>query len=137
MARTSPQPPAAREAVLECLQQTCPSCGGAMWNKYDNYRTVITLKEVVQLRLKIRRCPNRECERFHQAYRPEQESRWALPQHEFGLDVIALVGAVRYQEHRSVPEIHKFLQQRGLGISQRSVSHLLDRYDELVATSFT
>lgn len=105
-----------------------------MWNKYDNYRTVITLKEVVQLRLKIRRCPNRECERFHQAYRPEQESRWALPQHEFGLDVIALVGAVRYQEHRSVPEIHKFLQQRGLGISQRSVSHLLDRYDELVAT---
>lgn len=71
---------------------------------------------------------------FQKAYRPEQESRWALPQHEFGLDVIALVGAVRYQEHRSVPEIHKFLQQRGLGISQRSVSHLLDRYDELVAT---
>ncbi len=105
-----------------------------MWNKYDNYRTVITLKEVVQLRLKIRRCPNPICERFHQAYRPEQESRWALPQHEFGLDVIALVGAVRYQEHRSVSQIHEFLQQRGLGISQRSVSHLIDRYDELVAT---
>ena len=105
-----------------------------MWNKYDNYRTVITLKEVVQLRLKIRRCPNPICERFHQAYRPEQESRWALPQHEFGLDVIALVGAVRYQEHRSVSQIHELLQQRGLGISQRSVSHLIDRYDELVAT---
>ena len=83
---------------------------------------------------KIRRCPNPICERFHQAYRPEQESRWALPQHEFGLDVIALVGAVRYQEHRSVPQIHEFLQQRGLSISQRSVSHLIDRYDELVAT---
>lgn len=105
-----------------------------MWNKYDNYRTVITLTEVVQLRLKIRRCPNPICERFQKAYRPEQESRWALPQHEFGLDVIALVGAVRYQEHRSVPQIHEFLQQRGLGISQRSVSHLIDRYDELVAT---
>ena len=64
MARTIPQPLAAREAVLECLQKTCPSCGGAMWNKYDNYRTVITLKEVVQLRLKVRRCRNRECERF-------------------------------------------------------------------------
>ncbi len=57
-----------------------------------------------------------------------------MPQHKFGLDVIALVGAVRYQEHRSVPQIHEFLQQRGLGISQRSVSHLIDRYDELVAT---
>jgi len=72
-----------------------------MWNKYDNYRTVITLTEVVQLRLKIRRCSNPECNRFHRFYRPEQESRWALPQHEFKLDVIALVGAVRYQEHRS------------------------------------
>jgi hypothetical protein len=82
---------------LECLQQTCPSCGGALWNKYDNYRTVITLKQVVQLRLKIRRCPNRECERFQKAYRPEQEKQWALPQHEFGLDVIVLVGAMRYQ----------------------------------------
>ena len=77
-----------------------------MRNKYDNYRTVITLKEVVQLRLKIRRCPNRECGRFQKAYRPEQENQWALPQHEFGLDVIVLVGAVRYQEHRSIPEIH-------------------------------
>ena len=105
-----------------------------MWNKYDNYRTVITLKEVVQLRLKIRRCPNSECERFQKAYRPEQENQWALPQYEFGLDVIVLVGTVRYQEHRSIPEIHQALQQRGLGISQRNVSHLLARYDELVAT---
>ncbi len=68
-----------------------------MWNKYDNYRTVKTLKEIVQLRLKIRRCSNLECERYHQADRPEQESRWALPQHEVGLDVIALIGAWRYQ----------------------------------------
>jgi hypothetical protein len=73
MARTSPQPPAEPEAVLECLHQTCPKCGGAMWNKYDNYRTLITLTEVVQPRLKIRRCPNRKCKRFHQTYRPEQD----------------------------------------------------------------
>ncbi len=89
---------------------------------------------MVQLRLKIRRCPNRECERFQKAYRPEQENQWVLPQQEFGLDVIALVGAVRYREHRSIPEIHQALKKRGLCISQRSVSHLLDRYDELVAT---
>jgi hypothetical protein len=77
-----------------------------MWNKYDNYRTVRTLTGVVRLRLKVRRCQNRNCERFHQAYRPEQEGKWALPQHEFGLDVIALCGTLRYQQHRSVPEIH-------------------------------
>ena len=54
------------------------------------------------------------------AYRPESEGKWALPQHEFGLDVIALCGAWRYQEHRSVPQIHQQLQQRGLCVSQRS-----------------
>ena len=43
--------------MLECLQRDCPSCGSAMPNKYDNYRTVRMLKEVVQLRLKVRRCP--------------------------------------------------------------------------------
>ena len=103
-----------------------------MWNKYDNYRSVRTLNEVVQLRLKVRRCPKSDCERYKQAYRPEAESRWVLPQQEFGLDVIAFVGALRYQEHRSVPQIHQRLQQRGITIAERSVGHLIDRYDELV-----
>ena len=87
---------------------------------------------VVRLRLKVRRCHNSNCERFHRAYRPETEGKWALPQHEFGLDVIAWCGALRYQQHRSVPQIHQQLQQRGLCVSQRSVSNLLERYDELL-----
>lgn len=137
MARTKPQPRAEYEEVLECLHKTCPACGTVSWNQYDNYRTIRTLKTVVQLRLKVRRCPNANCQRFHQAYRPEAESRWALPQHEFGLDVVALVGAIRYQDSRTIPEIHQILEQKGLCISQRSVSHLLERYDELVATRLT
>ena len=108
-----------------------------MWNKYDNYRTVRTLSGVVRLRLKIRRCYNCECEKFGYAYRPEAEGKWALPQHEFGLDVMALCGALRYQEHRSVPEIYQQLRQQGICVGQRSVSHLLERYDELLALSLT
>ncbi len=46
---------------------------------------------------------------------------------------MALVGALRYQEHRSVPQIHQQLCSRGVSVSQRSVSHLLERYDELLA----
>lgn len=88
---------------------------------------------MVRLRLKIRRCYNQGCEKFGCTYRPEAEGKWALPQHEFGLDVIALCGTLRYQQQRPVPQIHQQLQQRGLCISQRSVSHLLWRYDELLA----
>ena len=60
-----------------------------------------------------------------------------MPQHEFGLDVIALVGALRHREHRSIPEIHAALRGRGVEVCERSVTNLLDRYDELLAVSLT
>ncbi len=105
---------------------------------YDNWRSVSLLNgRVIRLRLKIRRCDNTKCERYHKPYRPEGEGRWALPGHEFGLEVIALVGELRYREHRSVPEIHQALRERRVEISERAVTHLLDRYDELLAVSLT
>jgi hypothetical protein len=106
-----------------------------MWNAYDNHHTVTRLDEVVHLRLKVRRCVNPDCARYHVPYRPEEEGRWALPNHEFGLDVIAQIGTWRYQEHRTVPEMHQRLVARGVAISERSVTNQLERYDELVALS--
>lgn len=46
---------------------------------------------------------------------------------------MALVGGLRYQDHRSVAQIHQVLQSRGVSVSERTVSNLLARYDELVA----
>lgn len=137
MARKTLKPKATSSKVLECIEQCCANCGRPMWNEYNNLRHVRTLTGVVQLCLKIRRCQNIECERYQIVYRPEQEGLWALPQQEFGLDVIALVGALRYQEHRSVPQIHQQLRHRGVCISERSVTHLLARYDELLAIWLT
>jgi hypothetical protein len=34
------------------------------------------------------------------------------------LDIITLVGQLRYGEHRSIPEIHQRLVQRGVSIAQ-------------------
>jgi hypothetical protein len=56
-----------------------------------------------------------------------------LPHHEFGLDVIAWIGACRYQDHDTVPEIHQALINRGVVIAPRTVDHLLGRYEELVS----
>jgi len=96
-------------------------------------RTVATLSGLVKLRLVVRRCVNEGCVLYHQPYRPEGEGAFALPQGEFGLDVIAVVGALRHAHHRSVPEIHRQLLARGVSVSERSVTNLLDRYEELVA----
>ncbi len=40
-------------------------------------------------------------------------------------------------EHRSVPEMHQRLLARGLAISERAVTHLMQRYEELVSLRVT
>src|SRR6266487_3843293 len=133
MARRRPRPRPTCAQTLTPVTTHCPECGHALWADYTNYRTVTTLDAVTRLTLHVRRCPNPGCPRYHKPYRPEAEPLLALPHHEFGLDVLALVGRLRHAEHRSVPEIHQELTRRGVAVALRWVSNLLDRYDELRA----
>ena len=137
MARTTPRPTPTAIYTLQPLGRHCPLCGETMWAAYHNYRTITTLEDVVHLTLQIRRCLNRVCPQFRRPYRPEAEGRLALPKHEFGLDVIACVGTLRYAQHRSLPEIHEHLRHRGVAVALRTVTHLLERYDELLTLSLT
>src|SRR3954468_24583953 len=137
MARTSIRERPDREEVLWPVQKMCPACNRLMRLRYDNCRTLVTLTGPVRLRLKIRTCETEGCLRYHRPYRPEAEGAIALAQHEFGLDVMALAGRLRHHEHRSVPEIHQALRAQQVAIAECSVTNLLDRYDELLATSVT
>src|SRR3954452_25634159 len=129
--RSRPQPD--RALTLAPLTLDCPECQHRTRADYNNFRTITTLEGVLRLTLSIPRCPNRGCPRFLRPYRPEAESHFAVPYHEFGLDVMAAVGRLRYAEHRSIPEIHRELTRRGIVVAIRTVTNLLDRYDELRA----
>lgn len=133
MARTAPRPEATSTRTLDTLLRRCPACDGPLWIKYRKRRTVATLDGPVRLDLAVRRCFDPDCDRYKRPYRPEEEGAIVLPKSETGLDVIALVGALRYAEHQSVPEIHRVLVGRGVPVCERTVTDLLDRYDELVA----
>ena len=135
MNRRTARPEPTRELELTTSTRRCPGCGGPLWAAYKNRRTVVTLDGVVRLAVQVRRCRNPDCPRLGVPLRPEHEGRVALPESEFGLDVIATVGRLRHAEHRSVPEIHAELVRRGVPICVRSVGNLLDRYDELLALS--
>lgn len=113
----------------------CPHCGRPTRVDYANRRTLHTLAGVTRLNLTIRRCHHPGCPANKRPYRPEAEGALALPRHEFGLDVIALIGRLRYTEHRSVPEIRSHLVGRQVAVSERTVTNLLDRYDELLAVA--
>ncbi|CAA9545214.1 MAG: Transposase [uncultured Thermomicrobiales bacterium] len=133
MARREARPTAPRQYRLEPLQRRCAECGRVAHVAYHNQRSVLTLDGLYRLTLVVRRCEYPVCRLYHHPYRPEEEGQWALPHGEFGLDVIALVGALRFAEHRSVPEIHQHLLARGVPIAERSVTHQVQRYEELVA----
>src|SRR6266567_7002086 len=133
MARRTARPEATYEKTLIPLQEHCEQCGQLLWVAHHGHRTVFTLSGLWRLTLVVRQCVQPDCPRFHQRYRPEEEGRWALPHGEFGLEVIALIGQWRFREHRSVPEMHQALVTRGISIAQRSVTHLMQRYEELVA----
>src|SRR6266513_3629201 len=135
MARLTPRPIPTEIQTLKPLLRSCPTCGETLWAAYHNYRTITTLEAVLGLTLQIRRCRNQACPHVHHPHRPEQEGRLALPKHECGLDVIAFVGQQRYGHHRSVPEIHQALRERRVAVAPRTVTNLLERYDELVALS--
>lgn len=116
-------------------RRDCPHCGRPIRADYANRRTIHTLDGVTRLNLTIRRCHHSPCSAYKRPYRPEAEGGLALPRHEFGLDVIALIGRLRYTEHRSVPEIRTHLTGRRVMVCERTVTNLLERYDELLAVN--
>jgi hypothetical protein len=137
MARRTARPAPDRLLNLPTLTTQCPECQHPLWAADTNRRTVVTLEGIRGLVVQVRRCRHPGCPRFGRPMHPEAEGRIVLPEHEFGLDLIALVGALRYTQHRSLPEIHRALSDRGVDICPRSVTNLLDRYDELLALSLT
>ena len=103
-----------------------------MWIDYENTHTVSTLEKWCACGSKYGAVKIRPVGAIIKRIARKPKAGWALPRHEFGLDVIAQIGALRYQEHRTVGEIHHWLRDHAVVISERSVSNLLDRYDELV-----
>ena len=136
MPRRSARPRPDRTLELPAHTRTCPACGRPLWSAATgpaHRRHPGGARPAAASRSAAAATPT--APGIEACLRPEQEGRFALPQHEFGLDVIALVGRLRHAEHRSVPEIHAELVRRGVPICARSVGNLLDRYDELLALS--
>lgn len=133
MGRRGSRPVATLQQILSPLREQCNACGQRLWIAYHHHRTVVRLDGLGRLTLRVRQCVNAACPQYHRVVAPEEAGAWALPQGEFGLDIIALIGQLRYREQRSVPQIHHVLRERGVAIAERSVTVLLHRYEELVA----
>ena len=127
MARRHRRPPADYEQILSPLDTRCPLCSGPAPVAYHSHRTVATRDGLGRLTLVVRRYRDTACPLHPPPYRPDEEGAIALPHGEVGLDLLALVGTLRFAQHRTVPEIHAELRERGIAIAARSVTNLVQR----------
>jgi hypothetical protein len=63
--------------TLMPLKEQCEQCGQPLWVGYHAHRTVTRLDGLWKLTIVVRRCIQPDCPRYHVAYRPEEEGRWA------------------------------------------------------------
>jgi hypothetical protein len=137
MARKHPKPSPTDARTLPAASPWCPECGKRMQVRYTNRRRLLTLKGTIEVNVPIRACMQPDCKAHKHPLHPYEEGALALPSCECGLDLVAFAGACRFNQHRSVPEIHQLLRERDVPICARTVSNLIARYEELVALRLT
>jgi hypothetical protein len=115
--------------------QTCPECQQHVKEKYHQQRWIIQLTQQVKVVSHFLRCYNAGCRWREAVYGPEQEGVLALPGYHFGLDVVARIGELRYQENLSISKMKNRLKTEGhLQISIKEVALLGEVFLALVTT---
>jgi hypothetical protein len=135
MARTPPRPPPTRTQTLQPSVRHGPCGGDPRGAASHHYRTRTTLEALRRLTLQRRRCRNPACPHVRQPYRPAVAGRRALPQHACGLDGLTCMGPQRSAHHARVPTLPQALGERGMAVAPRTVTHRLERSDDLGALS--
>lgn len=124
-----------REVHLYPQIRTCPACQRLLKERYHKRRFIVRLTEQLNVVSHFLECPTPNCSLREAVHRPEQETLLALRGYTFGLDVVALVGELRYGRKRAIPEIHAELTGAGVSICEREVTLLAEVYLALVTTS--
>jgi len=113
----------------------CLYCGGELERSHPVWsKTIIALEEIAQVTNWGYRCVNRDtiCPRPDRVYRSAMADGLALKGYNYGLDVIVFVGQQRFEEHRTVGEIHQALHKEDVPISERRVTDYVGDYEVLL-----
>ncbi len=115
--------------------QECPACLQKLKEKYHKQRLIIQLKGSIKAVSHFLQCQQANCKMREAVYRPEQEGMLALPGYNFGLDVVARIGELRYRDNFSIVKIEAQLRaESNLQISIKEVELLCEVYLALVTT---
>ncbi|MEW6736899.1 MAG: transposase, partial [Acidobacteriota bacterium] len=113
----------------------CPACQQELKERYHKQGWIIQLSQELKVKSHYLECRNCDCELREAIYRPAQEGMLALPGYNFGLDVVAGIGELRYRDNFSISKIATELKTATqLQISIKEVELLCEVYLALVTT---
>jgi|SRR5208282_2707465 len=108
----------------------CPNCNKPLkrshiaWRKY-----IITLNSIYHVTSTAYKCSNTDCPQPQAVYRSQEAEMLSIKHYQFGLDVIAKVGHLRFKEHQTIRNIKQTLKSRfKLHISRSEVDLLHQAY---------
>src|SRR5712692_270889 len=115
----------------------CPHCGGDLTLSHPVWAKVVqTLHGAEHLTNLGFRCANAACAHRQTVYRSAQAEARQVKGSSYGLDVVVLIGHLRFSEHRTREEIWRHLREHTpVQISERHVQNLLEVYLALLRAS--
>ncbi|MED4569806.1 transposase [Brevibacillus agri] len=118
--------------------QNCPHCGTKLKRHHTAWKkNIITLSGVIQAWSMAYACRNSDCLHPKTYYKSAEAELLSMKHTSYGFDVLALVGQLRFQQHMTIGEITKELNQRGIATSERNSQRLYERYLTLLRASVT
>ncbi len=116
--------------------QNCPHCDSKLnYCHTVSRKTISTLEGVYTVVNMGYRCSNEHCSNADTVYRSAQAEQLSMKHITYGTDVLAYVGQLRFEEHKTRSEIMELLNERGITVSDRHVQKLYERYAVLLRSS--
>lgn len=119
--------PDAERLTVICELARCPKCGkrlSSVGSTAHSAKTVQTLAGEFYVVAYSRVCRTPGCDENGTHFHASGHLQVSPPYSTYGLDVIALIGIQREQEHRQFTEIEEMLHQRDVQINDTSVGRL-------------
>lgn len=112
----------------------CPLCGDRLVKKYNTpEKTVRTLNEELVCWERVLKCRDKGCKGNSMSFHSAEFKGLTLPSMTFGIDVVALEGALRFEEHKTIDEVLEELQEHGIHTNGATVSKHSDKYLALIS----
>jgi hypothetical protein len=112
----------------------CPICGEKLVKKYNTpEKTVITLNGKLICWDRVLKCRNKNCRGNSMSFHSAEFKGLTLEGLTFGIDVVALEGALRFEDNKTIDEILACLSEHGVHTNGATVSKHLDKYLALIS----